>query len=31
VSLTGEGEPVLTSSSVAGDLPSDTAAWLRVD
>jgi alpha-glucosidase len=30
VPLVGQGEPVLTSSSVAGDLPPDTAAWLRV-
>src|SRR4051794_13354591 len=30
VPLVGQGEPVLTSSSVADDLPPDTAAGLRV-
>jgi alpha-glucosidase len=31
VPLLGQGEPVLTSSPVAVDLPADTAAWLRRD
>jgi alpha-glucosidase len=29
VPLAGRGEPVLTSASVAADLPTDTAVWLR--
>jgi alpha-glucosidase len=29
VPLAGHGDPVLTSSPVDGDLPPDTAAWLR--
>jgi alpha-glucosidase len=29
VRLAGQGEPVLTSASVAADLPTDTAVWLR--
>jgi alpha-glucosidase len=29
VPLAGQGEPVLTSASVAADLPTDTAVWLR--
>jgi alpha-glucosidase len=29
VSLTGQGEPVLTSEAIGGELPPDTAAWLR--
>jgi alpha-glucosidase len=31
VPLLGQGEPVLTSSPVAVDLPADTAAWLQRD
>jgi alpha-glucosidase len=31
VPLAGQGEPVLTSSPGTADLPTDTAAWLRID